>query len=278
MRNIIIVDGHNFFLQAYYGVPAHRYMRDGVRLNAVFGFFSILRHVMSKFPGNRLFVVFDSDTGKDDKLKLYPQYKAGRHTDEDAFEQLPYVKQILDLMNVRWIEHPKYEADDVIASLASYWAGHMGRAYVLSNDFDFVQLISDEIQLLRLTGGQIMHFGHGRVMEKFGVTPNQYLDYRTLVGDKSDNIPGVMGVYRDVAIELLGAYQTLDNIYNNIDDLPGPIRQSLLFNKAVILARRKFITMNREIPITQIVPERIPKTVARRVYKNVPFYLRQIGL
>ncbi len=278
MANITIIDGHNHLFRAFYGVPAAARSKNGTQVNAIYGFFAFLRRIVSLMPGNKILVVFDSETGIDDKQKIRGTYKSNRDKEDELFEQLPYVKQILDMMGIRWLEHPKFEADDIIASLADYWSKNKGVAFILSNDSDFTQLVGNRIKLLQVKNGQIINWDKNFIKQKYNIYPYQYVEYLSIVGDKTDNISGMFHVGKKTASDLLSKYDTIKEIYKNLDDLPKDLRESFSLCRVFLANNMDFLSMNRQIPIEEIIPVSLPKTHPNRIYKKIAFYLDQLGL
>ncbi len=278
MANLTIIDGHNYLFRAFYGVPMAAQTRRGTRVNAVYGFFAFLRQIVAAYPNNKILVVFDSETGIADKITMHSEYKAARTIDTDMFKQLPYIKKILDLMHIKWIEHPGFEADDIIASMAIYWSEKFGLVNISSNDFDFVQMVSESISLIRSVQGKLINCDVNFVREKFNVIPAQYVEYLSLVGDKTDNIRGVMGIGNKTASDLLTRYGTLDDIYANIPVQSAGIQKRLLSGKETAYNNREFITMRRNIPIGKIMSAPLLDTDVERIQIKIAIFLDKIGL
>ncbi len=278
MTDLTIIDGHNYLFRAFYGVPDVAQTKSGIQVNAVYGFFAFLRQIANAYPNNKIFIVFDSETGTQDKLRQRQDYKAGRNINTDIFKQLPYIKQILDLMNIKWLEHKKFEADDIIASLAKSWIKDNGSVYISSNDFDFTQLVSDKINLIRSTQGKLIKCDYCFIKTKFGVLPCQYVDYLSLVGDKTDNIAGVMGVGQKTAAMLLNEYTNIKSIFENLDKISNKTMEKLKNNKDHINSNQKFIKMNTDIPIIELLQNDLPNTQNNIIQQRIGIYINDIGL
>lgn len=199
-NKLILVDGHNYLFRSFYGIPETARTKSGLQVNAVYGFFAELRKLDAAYPDSALFVVFDSETGIESKIEDSPEYKEGRVVDTGMFEQLPVIKNLLEFIGIPYLEHPEYEADDVIASIAT----QNGQGSIISsNDFDFIQLVSDKIDLIRTVRGSFVHCDESYVLSRFGISPDKYVDYLALVGDKTDNIKGINGIGPKTAAKLL---------------------------------------------------------------------------
>lgn len=278
MQNLTIIDGHNYLFRAFYGVPDVAQTKSGIQINAVYGFFAFLRQIANAYPNNKIFIVFDSETGVADKLSEHNDYKANRIFDVNMFKQLPYIKQILDLMNILWLEHPGFEADDIIASLATHWTKNTGTVYILSNDFDFTQLVSDKVHLIRMVSGKLINCDYQFVNNKFGVAPEQYVDYLSLVGDKTDNISGCAGIGPKTAATLLNIYKNIAGIFNDIDTISPNLKNKLLTSRNIIESNKNFIAMKQNIPILEIITDEIPSSHHDAIQKKIAVHLKSIGL
>lgn len=278
MSNLTVIDGHNYLFRAFYGVPEAAQTKGGIRVNAVYGFFAFIRQIVAAYPQNKLFVVFDSETGIEDKLEIKTEYKAERPVNTDMFKQLPYIKQILDLMNIKWIEHPSFEADDIIASIATHWSEKIGTCYISSNDFDFVQMVSDKIVLLRAVQGKLINCDDAFIRQKFNIQSTQYVEYLSLVGDKSDNIAGVPGIGKKTASDLLNKYGNLDTVYRKLGELAGGLRKKLTLGQNIVYKNRDFIKMRRQIPLAQILPDVLLETNTTLIQQKIAIYLDKIGV
>ncbi len=278
MSDLTIIDGHNYLFRAFYGVPTAAQTKGGVQVNAVYGFFAFIRQIVAAYPQNKLFVVFDSETGIEDKLEIKTEYKAERTVNTDMFKQLPYIKQILDIMNIKWIEHPSFEADDIIACIATHWSEQCGTCYISSNDFDFVQMVSDKIVLLRAAQGKLINCDAAFIRQKFNIQAAQYVEYLSLVGDKTDNIAGVPGIGKKTASDLLNKYGNLDTVYTKLGDLAVGLRQKLMLGQNIVYKNRDFIRIRCQIPLAQILPDVLSETNPTLIQQKIAIYLDKIGL
>lgn len=260
-RNLTIIDGHNYLFRSFYGVPETATTKSGIKVNAVYGFFAELRKLFDAFPDNHLFVVFDSETGIGDKLDVRPDYKDNRIVNTDMFKQLPIIKQLLEIMNVPFIEHPKYEADDVIASLASQTEG---KVIISSNDFDFIQLVSNKIILLRNAQGKLIDCNIEYINQRFGIEPSQYVDYLSLIGDKTDKIKGVPKVGPKTAVKLLSNADGISTL---------SLEHQEIFNQ-----NRKFITMLKDIPFKELWSEPFQEINKEVIKRKTNDNLKYIGI
>jgi DNA polymerase-1 len=215
--DLMLVDGHNLLYRSFYGFPSRIYARDcETDRTGVFGFTALLRKAQRQHAlVHEIVVVFDSETGAGERRELDATYKAQRPEPEPGlFESLDLIKQALDAVAVRWIEHAGAEADDVIASLASRARTQDRGVQIMSVDKDFYQLLGDaKIQLLNT--GMAEHRRHtaaADVFARFHVQPVQWPDFRALMGDPADNIPGIRGIGPRTAARLLAGGRHLEQI------------------------------------------------------------------
>lgn len=246
----IIVDGHNFLFRGFYGVPIQVKRPDGTPINAIYGFFSLLRNALKTIDPDYLVIVFDSETSADDKKLKNPEYKANRAPQNNSmFFQLSLIKKCLDIMGVCWIEDSSNEADDVIGTCSKKFNRRGIDAYICSNDYDFIQLVCEETLVLRGYRGGWIIYDHPKVLNKFNISSRQYLDYLALAGDPSDNIKGVKGIGKKRAIQLLSEYKSITKIYQSFDSLP-PTLKKLLQNQEKNLEKRKdFLKINNNLKL-----------------------------
>lgn len=257
-KKAVLIDGHNFLFRGFYGVPVVVKRPDGTPINAVYGFFALVRSVLKKINPEYLVVVFDSETSADKKKEENPEYKANRVAqDDNIYVQLEFIKKCLDLMGISWLEDELNEADDVIGTYSEKFNKKGICVHVCSNDHDFMQLVGGFVSVVRGARGEWNLYDQALVVEKYGVYPEQYLDYLALVGDLSDNIKGVKGVGKKRAADLLSEYKNINAIYGFLDDLAPGIRKSLDGKKKEILKRKEFFKIDKNLKTSvRFNPER----------------------
>jgi DNA polymerase-1 len=221
---IYLLDGHALAYRAYYaltrGSSSAFTTHAGEPTAGVFGFTSILMRLLEQDHPDFLAVTFD--TGKTFRDKLFPEYKGTRaKMPEDLVPQMERIRQIVDAFNIPRLEKEGYEADDLLGSLSHRLASEGYGVKIITGDRDLLQLVDDRI-LVNLPGKSLAdakdYFAKD-VVDMLGVKPEQVVDYKALVGDKSDNIPGVAGIGEKTAESLLLKYGTLDSIYSHIDEI-----------------------------------------------------------
>ena len=229
MDRLLLIDGNSILNRAYYAIPPLN-SADGKNVNAVYGFTNILLRAISDTGATHAVVAFDM-RGVNFRRVIYPQYKANRKgMPDDLAEQMPVLHGLLSAMDIVVCEKAGVEADDIIGTLAK--AAPMD-CVVLSGDRDLLQLAGEKTTvLLTKKGISDVEYNDGKsVVENYGLTPNQIIEYKALCGDSSDNIPGVSGIGDKGAKNLLAEYGDVDGIYENIDSIKGATRKKLVEGK-----------------------------------------------
>lgn len=251
---IYLLDGHALAYRAYYaltrGSSSAFTTHTGEPTAGVFGFTSILLRLLEHDHPDYLAVTFD--TGKTFRDNLFPEYKATRaKMPEDLRPQMERIRQIVDSFNIPRLEMEGYEADDILGSLARHLASEGFGVKIITGDRDLLQLVNDRI-LVNLPGKTIAdakdYFAKD-VFELFGVKPEQVVDYKALVGDKSDNIPGVVGIGEKTASSLLQTYGTLDGIYSHLSEISESTRKKLEADKANAYLSQKLATIITDLKV-----------------------------
>lgn len=252
MKSALIIDGHNYLFKGFYGVPTQAKRPDGTSINAIYGFFSLLRNVLSDIDPKYMLVAFDAESSIDHKTEINPDYKAQRApVHDDVYSQLPLIKACLDILNIQWVDDKTHEADDLIGAYSSNFREYGINVNIGSNDFDFIQLVNEFIFVLRTYHGVVTKFDEPTVVGKFGITPAQYLDYLAMKGDVSDNIKGISGIGRKRAVSLLTEYRDIEGIYKSIDKLPKGLQGLLSGREKFLQDQRNFLRIETEISLCQ---------------------------
>ncbi|MBO5248825.1 MAG: DNA polymerase I [Clostridia bacterium] len=230
MKTRMLVDGNSILNRAFYGIPLLT-NSEGIHTNAVYGFFNILlRHIEEDRP-DEICVAFDVKAPTY-RHELYADYKAGRRAMPDELrEQFPIVKELLDAMGIARFEQAGLEADDIIGILSRRGDAEGTNCIIVTGDRDTLQLISDRV-IVRLAtttprGPADTLYNTAALQEKYGLSPDQMIDLKALMGDSSDRIPGVAGVGEKTALTLLHQYGTLDNVFAHIEDLKGALKTKM---------------------------------------------------
>ncbi len=216
-HHLVIIDAANCLYRAFFAIPPLR-TAGGAPTNAAYGFVNMVNKALREERPDHVVVVFDAPGGAPFREELYPEYKAHRDAQpEDLTAQLPAVRELVDAYRLPVLEVPGVEADDVIATLIRQLPADW-RATILSTDKDLMQLVSDRVQLLDTMKDR--RYGPAEVTERFGVAPERVLDVRALVGDPSDNIPGVKGIGDKGAAKLIAEWGDLENLLAHAEEIP----------------------------------------------------------
>src|SRR3989337_1019214 len=214
---LMLIDGPSLVYRGYFALPPLP-TPDGTRVNAVFGFLQIVLRGMQDLKPDYAIVSFD--LGKPQfRFDAYPEYKAGRPSmPDDLRSQFPIVREVIGMLGMPTRELEGYEADDVIGTLTKKATGEGVDTLIVSGDLDGLQLVDDHVRLLttRMGVAATVIYDEAKVLERYGLRPDQMLDYKALKGDTSDNIPGVPGVREKTAISLLQQFGTLDGIFDHL--------------------------------------------------------------
>ncbi len=215
MKKLLVVDGNSILNRAFYGVKLLS-NKNGLFTNAIFGMINILMRQVDDVKPDYAAVAFDLKAPTF-RHKMYDAYKAGRHAMPDELRvQFPYAKRVLTEMGFAVLEKEGYEADDILGTLAKNANDRGVEAYILTGDRDSLQLIGDMTTVLLATNHDTLKMNRAAFFEKYGVDPTQFVDVKALMGDSSDNIPGVAGVGEKTALKLISDFGSLDNIYANL--------------------------------------------------------------
>lgn len=248
MQNkFVVIDGNSLAFRAFYGLPP-LYNSEKEPCNAIFGFFKMLINVIQKIEPKYLVVAFDA--GKHNfRHNIYADYKGTRGpTPDDLRAQLQPIKDILKEMNIKVVEIPEIEADDIIGSVARKFDGEM---ILVSGDRDLFQLINERTTLwLNVKGiSDILELDIPALKEKYGVDPSQVIDMKAIMGDTSDNIPGVKGIGPKTALKLIENYSTLDGIYEHINEITGKTQQMLIECKDLAYISKTLATIKTDVEL-----------------------------
>lgn len=250
-KTIFLLDAYALAYRSYYAfIKNPRINSKGENTSAVFGFTNTLLEIISKQSPDALGVVFDPH-GPTFRHKIYPEYKANREAmPEDMRKSIPYIKQIIEAMNIPVVEVSGFEADDVIGTLANRFAEKDFQVFMMTPDKDYAQLVKENIFVYKpsRSGNQPEIWDKQKVLEKFKVTPNKIIDLLGLMGDSSDNIPGCPGVGPKGAELLINKFKNIDGIYENIEQLKGKQKENLIEFKKQVLLSKELATIDTNVP------------------------------
>lgn len=218
MKKILALDGNSILNRAFYGVKPLT-TKDGLFTNAVYGTVNIIKSQIDLIAPDGVIAAFDLKAPTF-RHRMYDGYKATRKgMPAELAQQLPYCKQVLDAMGISVVSCEGYEADDILGTVSSF-ADEETQVYILTGDRDALQLISDNTTVCLVTTGATVQYHRNEFFEKYGIEPANLVDAKALMGDSSDNIPGVPGIGEKTALKLIAQYSTLENLYNDIDSAP----------------------------------------------------------
>ncbi|HUD11931.1 MAG TPA: DNA polymerase I [Candidatus Saccharimonadia bacterium] len=248
---LVLVDGSAVFHRGYHAIP-HLSNKDGLPTNAVLGFANIMLKVIGSLKPKYVIIAWDKSS-KTFRKEWYPEYKATRAKQpDDLYAQIPTTKELVEALNLPWVELENYEADDIIGTLARQ-AEERGDLDIViaTGDKDQLQLIdrSTVVDMFNPRGLEPTRYDLAKMQEKYGLTPAQFIDYKALVGDTSDNIPGVAGIGDVGARKLLAEYKTLDAIYERVDEIAGGVGDKLRANKDMAYLSRKLSVIVCDAPV-----------------------------
>ncbi|HHW49077.1 MAG TPA: DNA polymerase I, partial [Clostridiaceae bacterium] len=272
---LMIIDGNSILNRAFYAIQGRTLLStsDGLYTNAVFGFLNILFKYLEEEKPDYLCVAFDLKAPTF-RHKEYEEYKAKRKgMPEELAVQVPVIKDVLDAMNIKRLEYEGYEADDILGSV-SLCAEEKGMEVVIvTGDRDSLQLASDRTRIkIPVTRGgrtETDEYNYDTVIEKFGVTPLQLIDVKGLMGDQSDNIPGVPGIGEKTALSLIKEFGSIENLYDNLDSVgKKSVREKLAANREQALLSKKLAAIERNMPeLCSIEELRIGQFDEERLYE-----------
>ena len=286
MSRLILVDGNSIMNRAFYGIMGSKMLTtsDGTYTNAVYGFLSILFKIEEDLNPDYIAVAFDLK-GPTERHKMYEGYKANRHGMPDELaQQMPIIKDVLKAMNIKIIEKQGYEGDDILGTLSKEAEEQGIDVTILSGDRDTFQLTSDKVtvRIPRTKMGKTENedYDRTRVLEEYGIEPKELIEVKGLMGDTSDNIPGIPGVGEKTALNLIRHYKTIDNLYKELEtnesliDVKGKLKEKILENKELAYLSRKLGEINRQAPIETSVEELKKQEWNNQEVYNLFKYLR----
>ncbi len=279
MSKIVLVDGNNLLFRSYYATAySGNIMRnkDGFPTNGLYGFVNMINKIVYEEKPQYMMVAFD--VGKTFRHEKYADYKGGRKETPDELKmQFPIAKEILTAMGIKYLECPGYEADDIIGTISKWTENDDNfEALIVSSDKDLLQLISKETVVKLLRSKDYIMMTESVFKETYGFEPIRMIDLKALMGDASDNIPGVKGIGEKGAIKLLSEYKSLDNVYNNIDNIAGALHDKLVLGKNDAYYSKELVTIFRDVPLDvsfdDLLYKECDNNKLKQIYSNLGFY------
>ncbi|MFZ9268563.1 MAG: DNA polymerase I [Candidatus Limnocylindrus sp.] len=252
-KRLLLVDAYGLIYRAFHAIPPLTNSR-GILTNAAFGFTSILLRAIADAKPARAIVAFDAP-GATHRHERFPAYKAQRPSMPDELRsQVPLVRDLVAALGLPLLEAPGYEADDVIGTIAEQARSEGWEVMIVSGDLDMLQLVGPNVSLLHTAKGgadAMVIYDPAKIFERYGLTPEQIVDFKALKGDSSDNIPGVPGVGEKTAAKLIASFGSLERLYQRLDDVePVRIRELLRANREAAFAGQGLMTIDRDAPLT----------------------------
>ncbi len=249
-KKILLLDGNSLAYRAFFALPLLT-NESGIHTNAVYGFTMMLQRILEEEQPTHMMVAFDA--GKTTfRNEMFGEYKGGRQkTPPELSEQFPYLRKLIDAYRIKQYELPNYEADDIIGTLSLEAEQQGDEVIVISGDKDLTQLASPSttVYITRKGITDIEKYTVEHIKEKYGLTPLQIIDMKGLMGDASDNIPGVPGVGEKTALKLLAAHGSVEGVYEAIDQQKGKMKEKLVANEDLAYISKKLATIERQAPV-----------------------------
>ena len=251
-KRLVVIDGKSIFYRGYYAMP-NLSTKEGIPTGGVYGFVALSLEIISKLNPDYIAVAWDKKgTSIRRRLKIYSEYKAGRKkAPDDFYEQIPILHELLEAFNWPLYELDDYEADDIMGTLARLAKEQGIETCLISSDLDMLQLVNDMTTVYAIkSGSKIEAFDIPYFEDKYGLKTSQFLDLKSLMGDSSDNIPGVPGVGKKTAVALLSAYGTLDEVFNNLYQIKPSVRKKLEAGKDLAYMSKELADIWTNAPIS----------------------------
>ena len=271
MNKIVLVDGNNLLYRSYFATAYNgNLMKNskGFATNALYGFINMLNKIVDDENPTHMMVAFDKGkTFRHDKFKDYKGTRA--ETPNELIEQFPLSRKICTSLGIKYLEIDNYEADDIIGTFARKIESLGEEALIVSSDKDLLQLISSHVKVKLLKTHDYIMMDEEEFKKTYGVSPIHMIDLKALMGDSSDNIPGVKGIGEKTAIKLLEEYKSLDNLYQNIDNIKGKIKEKLIEEKENAYLSYELATIYCNVPINTSLESIIKEDIHYDEYINI---------
>lgn len=248
-EKLIVIDGSSLVHRAFYALPDLK-TKEGIYTNSVYGFLSMYYNIKNEYNPDYICVAFDKK-GPTFRHEQYKEYKGHRDkTPQELGEQFPIIKEILETMNVKVLEMSEFEADDIAGTLAKMGEESGLDVYLVTGDKDYLQLATDKTKVLLTRKGisEVEVYDRQTIIDKYEITPEQLIDLKGLMGDSSDNIPGVPGIGEKRGLDLIKQYGSIENVYENIDDITAKkMKENLVNNEELAYLSKMLGTIITDI-------------------------------
>jgi len=249
---LVIIDGNALMHRAYHGVNRGFIpMWEGMPVGMVFGFASTLLSIIDHFNPEQLLVAFDTKE-KTFRHEMDANYKAHREkAPDDFYPQVPFIEELLEAFDIPILKCPGYESDDIIGTVARAAEKKDQDVIIMSGDLDFLQLVDHRIRLAKFNGKieQSEIYGPEETYNRYGIHPEQMIDYKAIIGDSSDNYKGIPGIGPKTAAKLLQEHNTLNNIFEQLESLPDKLRDKFMEYKSDALHCQELAAIHTQVPI-----------------------------
>ena len=278
MEKVVLIDGNNLLFRSYYATAYSGNMMKnskGFPTNALYGFTNMLNKILNEEKPKYILVALDK--GKTFRHENYHEYKAGRmDTPEELKMQFKVAKELMDAMGIKWFEIDGYEADDIIGTFSDcVEKSDNYEGLIISSDRDLLQLINDKVKVKLLKTKDYIMMDRTTFIENYGIEPNKIIDLKGLQGDASDNIPGVKGIGEKTALKLLQEYDSIENLYVNLDKVTGKTKEKLIESKDNAFMSKQLATIYKEVPTNMTIDDIIYKgsnSNLQSIYEDLEFY------
>ncbi|MBV1758899.1 MAG: DNA polymerase I, partial [Dethiosulfatibacter sp.] len=255
-KKIMILDGNSILFRAFYALPPLK-NKNGIYTNALYGFLSMLYKLLDEYQPDYICTTFDHKKPTFRHLR-FKEYKAGRaQAPNELVMQFALIRDILDVHKIRHLEIEGYEADDISGTLAHLASQEDMNVYLVTSDKDYLQLVGEKVNVLLTKKGvtNVAAYNQSILFDEYGITPKQFIDLKGLMGDSSDNIPGVKGVGEKTGLKLIKEYGSIDGIYENIDQIQGKLREKLESEKIQAYMSKELSEIIVDLPLNLTIEE-----------------------
>jgi DNA polymerase-1 len=250
-NKVLLLDGHSLAFRAFFALPETLVTSSGQVTNAVYGFTAMLLKLLADERPKAVVVCFDKGTPQF-RLERYPEYKAGRAATPDTFrQQLPLIREVLGCLRLPMIELEGYEADDLLATLTKRLKAAGDEVVIITGDRDILQLVGDSVSVIMTRRGitDVIRYDAATVLERYGVAPEQWIDFVALKGETSDNLPGIPGVGDKTAAQLINKYGDVEQVIAHADELTPKLRDSVKAHARQVRTNKELGRLLDDVPM-----------------------------